>query len=119
MNQMTNVQKEYINSVILPTLVNMAIEGTLDSDMNILSHADFEAATEKFNAMPDTAVRHQRQIDILSVFVAEDDVEDALERLLNETSHSATMDDVVTMAHHAKSLGCMPIDSFWNDYMPN
>lgn len=43
-------QKRFFNAVILPKLVEMAIDGTLPSDMNELDYSYFEKEAEKFNA---------------------------------------------------------------------
>lgn len=47
---MTAEQRKFVDEVILPKLVNMAIDCTLPIDMNELSSFDFDEEAEKFNA---------------------------------------------------------------------
>ena len=50
---MTPEQKTFIKQVVIPQLASMAIEGTLPSDINELSDADFEKRADKFNSTLD------------------------------------------------------------------
>ncbi len=49
MNTMTKAQKDYINNVIRPVLIQMAIDDELPSDMNEIGYHHFEKATEEYN----------------------------------------------------------------------
>jgi len=71
--KMTNEQRHYINAVILPTLVDMAINDELDSDLNLLSYHDFEEATEKFNNSPEQV--KARRLKTMGDYFCEDDDE--------------------------------------------
>lgn len=46
---MTQQQKDFFNKVIKPKLIEMAINGTLPSDMNEINEYYFEGAAEKYN----------------------------------------------------------------------
>lgn len=117
MNEMTKVQQDYIDSVILPKLIEMAMDGSLPMDMNDLSSYHFDEETKAYNSKENTVAKHQKQIDRLGWYLAEDDIEDALHRLECEDPCTTDMNDVVQMGEAFEDLGYMTIDKFWKDCM--
>ena len=83
MKTMTKAQKDYINQVILPTIIDMAINDKLDSDMTLLSYHDFEEATEKYNDSPEQ--KKARAVKALGEYMSPDEytVEEMYDTLVN------------------------------------
>ena len=113
---MTQAQKDYINNVILPRLVEMAIDCTLPMDMNKLGYHHFEKATEEYNASPEQ--QRQKQINTLAQYVSCHDrsVEEQLEAL-EEADNDDCIENVIDLCEHCKDLGSINVNNFYADYL--
>jgi hypothetical protein len=88
---------EFFNQVIKPVLIDMAIDGTLPSDMHELHHSMFSARAGAYYR--DAFVIRQECEENLSHYISSDDVPGAL-RLLEqqaEVDGNIMADCIVTM----------------------
>jgi len=114
--KMTNAQKDYINNVILPRLVEMAINDELDSDMTILSYHDFDEATEKYNNSPEQV--RQREINTLAQYVSDYDrtVEEQYDAYM-EADGETCIGEVLDLAEAYEDWSLISCDHFHKEHM--
>ena len=91
---MNKEQRNFFNKVIKQKLIDMAIDGSLPSDLNELQDSHFEEEAKAYNNS-DEVVRWAR-LDKLSYYVSEDDLGAALDALDGALSLDDA-DDIVTM----------------------
>ena len=99
---MTQEQTNFFYDVIKPRLIDMAIDGTLPSDMTTLDAHMFAEAARAYNNSGD--VQHGRKLDALSHYICDDDdryrsTEEALSLLeaQAEIDGDVFADDIVMM----------------------
>lgn len=116
MNTMTKAQKDYINNVIRPVLIQMAIDDELPSDMNEIGYHHFEKATEEYNASPEQ--QRQKQIDNLAQYVSDHElsVEEQLEAL-EKADDDQCISGVIDLCEHCEDMGSLTVDKFYRDYL--
>lgn len=68
---MNQDQANFFYSVIKPRLIDMAIDGTLPSDMTTLDAYQFDEAAKAYNNSGD--VKRGRQLDALSHYICDDE----------------------------------------------
>lgn len=116
MNTMTKAQKDYINHVIRPVLIQMAIDDELPIDMNEIGYHHFEKATEEYNASPEP--QRQKMIDTLGNYVSghDRDVEEQLDAL-EEADGDELLENVIDLCEHCEYLGSLTVDKFYKDHL--
>jgi type I site-specific restriction-modification system R (restriction) subunit len=92
---MTQDQKDFFNKVIKQKLIEMAIDGSLPSDMTELQDSHFEEEAEAYNNSDE--VERRVRIEHLSHYISSDDLDGALRLLENEDDDSIPADYIVTM----------------------
>lgn len=115
MDRVRQSQSNLINKVILPRLVEMAIDCTLPSDMHELGLHNFAEAIVKYNESDDG--KRDILLSLLSNLLSSDeDVEDALERLVN-AEPGQPVGSVIKLWHAVAHLGSLTVDEFYQDFL--
>ena len=110
---MKPTQKNLINLVIIPQLIEMAMNGTLPDDLNQLSAEIFDAKINEFN-QSETEIRLDK-INTLGNYVCEDP-EEAYDKLVNADPEKL-VGNVVSFADHCDDFGYMTVDEFMCNHL--
>jgi uncharacterized protein with ATP-grasp and redox domains len=92
---MNKEQRNFFNKVIKQKLIDMAIDGSLPSDLNELQDSHFEDEAKAYNNSDE--VERRIKIRNLSLFISDDDAGAALDALENTLEKTDDADSVVTV----------------------
>jgi uncharacterized protein with ATP-grasp and redox domains len=92
---MNKEQRNFFNKVIKQKLIDMAIDGSLPSDLNELQDSHFEKEAKAYNRSYE--VERRIKVRNLSLFISDDDAEAALDALEDALEKTDDADDVVTV----------------------
>jgi hypothetical protein len=92
---MNKEQRNFFNKVIKQKLIDMAIDGSLPSDLNELQDSHFEDEAKAYNNSDE--VERRIKVRNLSLFISDDDTEAALDALEDTLEKTDDADNVVTV----------------------